>query len=147
MHLIIRYTHIFPCDKSLITRDSREERRLSGEQCRTRGITDSEQLLSEKLSLVQMDNIMVSRFFHLQTSSPGTGCRGYREAQWRPQGINAFSQLFPDGSFVMLCIGEAEKERSEEFCQVLWGESSMISSSSCKVKELPVYFQVKQKQS
>lgn len=62
---------------------------FSAEQCRTREITDSEQLLSERLSLVQMDNIMASRFVHLQTSVPS----GYREAQWRPQGIDSFNFL------------------------------------------------------
>lgn len=56
---------------------------------REREITGSEQLRSQKLRLVQMDNIMLSRLFHLQTGAPS----GYREAQWRPQGMNVFKLI------------------------------------------------------
>lgn len=76
-------------------------------------ITNSEQLLSEKLSLMQMDNVTVSRFARLR-SSVLSGCT---EAQWRPQGINAFNFVFipppdvaPGNTFVILCISEADED-------------------------------------
>lgn len=50
-------------------------------------IADSEQLHREKLSLMQMVNVIVSRFARLR-SSVLSGCT---EAQWRPQGISGFN--------------------------------------------------------
>lgn len=59
-----------------------------------RKITDSEQLLMEKLSLMQMDNVMVSRFAGCSLSASGPVPRQAAEkAQWRPQGISGFNPV------------------------------------------------------
>lgn len=66
-----------------------------------RGTADGEQLLREKLVLLQMDNVMVQIFRTQVVRLRSSVLSGCTEAQWRPQGMDG---LNPVGTTSRCCL-------------------------------------------